>query len=145
LPRNRLLANADLTVAHFYALRIYHFCCISSVDSAITPTIQKALSSILSIAQRIFDSGRADLFEWLDWPLFIAGVKTEDSIHREWVLGKLRPGTLRTALEYMLEAKENWGLSISVDMIAKVIGGDPLECGSTNAPLALSSLRTAVG
>ncbi|CZR60847.1 uncharacterized protein PAC_10743 [Phialocephala subalpina] len=115
-PRTRTLVNADLSIAYFHAVRIYLFRCTPGKPSAPCPTdIQQSLRTILSIAHKTFASEDDALFHRIEWPLFIAGVETNDSIHREWIQGKLGESSIGTALDQVLQVQQMIGRRVGVE------------------------------
>jgi hypothetical protein len=123
IPRNRLLCNIDWVVAHFYALRIYHFHCTCAPADKSPKIVKDALASLLSVVQRTLCHGVTDQTDRLQWALFLAGIETEDAIHREWILSKmLVRGQLReTLLAILSEREKNGGTRVSAHVMREMM------------------------
>lgn len=123
----------------------------SALNGDTPGTVAASLSSLLKIAHRSFDSLIAGIHERLQWPLFMAGIETQDPIHRSWILSHMRQSALLTALKrvYIEEAKTGCRLSMGSikETLANVDAGGDLTTinrtsawGSTNSLLDSSSV-----
>ena len=118
------MLNADFMVSYFWALRIYKFRCFLRCDeaSATPPEILSCLNSILTVAQRTFSTGyEQQTVERFQWALFMAGIETADSIHREWIAAKMHRARLRSAFERILDMQSQAGRRVSISIVRQVI------------------------
>jgi len=126
-PWPRLLTNAEFIVSYFYAVRIYHFC--SSIPDAKDKeerplAVSQALAAILDIAQRTFATGNEELYERMQWPLFVAGLETADAIHKEWILEKLTIGTFKEILREIARIQEKSGKRSGMAKVRELCGSE---------------------
>jgi Fungal specific transcription factor domain len=120
-PRTRLLQNIDWIVSHSHAARIYNYRCLVAASNETRPaTVQNSVSSLLRAAHRAFASGIVDASAQLQWPLFVAGLETQDPIHQDWILGKLVGGKFHAMLEAVLNAQQQAGGRISIHSIRNI-------------------------
>ncbi|KAF7945683.1 uncharacterized protein EAE97_004721 [Botrytis byssoidea] len=120
--RPRFLINADWILSYFYAIRIYHFrYTTQNGDRNARPkVIKRALKSLLDIAQRIFAQGDEEHYERLHWPLFMAGIETTDTIHREWILEKFSSGKFKTVLEKVSKIQHLSGTRVHMSLVREM-------------------------
>ncbi|KAM0180829.1 hypothetical protein ACHAPF_002122 [Botrytis cinerea] len=120
--RPRFLVNADWILSYFYAIRIYHFRYTTQNEdrNARPKVVKRALKSLLDIAQRIFAKGDEEHYERLHWPLFMAGIETTDTIHREWILKKFSSGKFKTVLEKVLKIQHLSGTRVHMSLIREM-------------------------
>ncbi|KAK6600454.1 hypothetical protein H4I96_07780 [Botrytis cinerea] len=120
--RPRFLVNADWILSYFYAIRIYHFRYTTQNEdrNARPKVVKRALKSLLDIAQRIFAKGDEEHYERLHWPLFMAGIETRDTIHREWILKKFSSGKFKTVLEKVLKIQHLSGTRVHMSLIREM-------------------------
>lgn len=105
-PRPRILVNADYDVILFQALKIYWFrCTVSSLTIATPAEIESCIKSILTIVQRTFSGRSTELHDRLQWPLFLAGIESSDSIYREWIFSRITSDRVAKALRDILDAQ----------------------------------------
>lgn len=53
------------------------------------PWLDSTLTTLLSIAHKSLDANPELIYRYI-WPLCIAGVKTRDPIHRDWIVGQVK-------------------------------------------------------
>jgi hypothetical protein len=53
------------------------------------PWLDATLTTLLSIAHKSLDANPELIYRYI-WPLCIAGVKTQDPIHRDWIAGQVK-------------------------------------------------------
>jgi hypothetical protein len=105
-PRPRILVNADYDVVLFHALRIYYFrSTISDLEIETPVDIQSSLNTVLTIIQRTFCTRSTELHDRLQWPLFLAGIETSDTIYREWIFSRLTSDRVAAALQRTVDAQ----------------------------------------
>lgn len=122
LPRTRVLVNADYDVVLFNALHIYYFRSTIVDLTMDTPLeICMALKNLLSIVQQTFASNGTELHERLQWPLFLAGIETDDMIYREWIVSKLTSYRVLVALKSTLEAQQRTGKRLKMTEIRNIL------------------------
>lgn len=115
MPRTRVLVNADYDVVLFNALRIYYFrSTITDLTMDTPPEICLALKNLLSIVRQTFAFNGTELHERLQWPLFLAGIETDDPIYREWIILKLTSYCVLGALKSTLEAQQRTGKRLTM-------------------------------
>jgi exosome complex RNA-binding protein Csl4 len=90
--------------------------------SVASPSTKRALESLLTLAQRICTRGSPPKFEKFHWALFIAGIETNDLLHREWILGEITGVRLNLAIVKVLGVKDRTR-TISMATIRKLLGG----------------------
>jgi hypothetical protein len=99
------------------------------------PEIQNSLKMILTIIQRTFASRSTELHDRLQWPLFLAGIETNDTIYREWIFSRLTSDHVSAALQQALDAQEFKGRRLRMaeirDMLYKSDGLDLPPCSTT--------------
>ncbi|KAH8680747.1 hypothetical protein BX600DRAFT_504502 [Xylariales sp. PMI_506] len=132
--KSRTGTNADMGTAYFHAVQIYLFRCTLDEPSTETPgSVQAALNAILLIARRVLGPENAiggsgpsrgsgvgedhALFHRLEWPLFIAGVETNDVIYQDWILQKLAKGNTRLVFEKVLDAQARTGQRVGIEFL----------------------------
>lgn len=106
--RSRLLLNVDWAVALFYSLRIYLFRALNEVT--VSSKVYHAMTSILLIVQRRLSSGKDEMFRNFQMPLFMAGIETNDPIHREWVTSKLTLPRYKRSIQEILQLQHECGV-----------------------------------
>ncbi|KAJ8067733.1 hypothetical protein OCU04_003338 [Sclerotinia nivalis] len=118
----RFLVNADWILSYYYAIRIYHFrYTIQDENHNTRPkVVKRALKSLLNIVQRIFAKGDEEHYERLHWPLFMAGIETSDTIHREWILEKFSFGKFKIVLERVLKIQHLSGTRVHMSLIREM-------------------------
>jgi len=80
------------------------------------PEYQKCLKTLLTITSRTFASRNSELYDRLQWPLFIAGIETEDEIYQNWI-SMLSSGRAAAALERVLNAQNVAGKRLTMHEI----------------------------
>jgi len=104
IPRTRVQMNADYDVVLFNALRVYYFRTTVDVGESAAPQhIRAALKSIMTIVRRTFASNGNELYDRLQWPLFLAGIETDDGFYSDWILSKLPKNRAKAALENVIQ------------------------------------------
>lgn len=104
---SRLLSNVDWSVTLFHALRLYLF--RATDEGTSSSSVQEALSSVLRIAQRRLSSGSNELLRRFEMPLFLAGIETNDPIHREWAQSKLTGPRYKRSMVQVLGLQRQYG------------------------------------
>jgi hypothetical protein len=114
LPRPRVNVNADYDVILFNALRIYFF--RSTLPSSSLPLsiptplhITEAIKTLLTIIERTFVSKGTELHDRLQWPLFLAGIETDDLVYRRVILERMTSRRVEKALRRILERQKREG------------------------------------
>jgi hypothetical protein len=104
MPRSRVQINADYNVVLFNALKVYYFRArVGDAELEAPPDIQKALMHILIIIRRTFASNGNELHDRLQWPLFLAGIETDDGFHSDWVLSRISKNRQKRVLEMVIQ------------------------------------------
>ena len=85
------------------------------------PLIQIALKNLLSIVQRSFVSSRGELHDRLQWPLFLAGIETDDGIYKEWILSRITKNRARAALQQTIDIQSNSGKRLGMGEIRSLL------------------------
>ncbi|KFZ10557.1 hypothetical protein V502_08054 [Pseudogymnoascus sp. VKM F-4520 (FW-2644)] len=133
--------NCAISAVVFHALQICWARCNESVfGSVASPSTKGAMESLLTLAHRICSRGSPPKFERFHWALFIAGIETNDLLHREWILGKIAGVRLNLAIVKVLAVKDRTG-TISMTTIRKLLSGDVCaSCEVANMTLMHSTL-----
>jgi hypothetical protein len=136
--------NADYDVVLFNALRVYYFrATLSDLEVETPPEVETALESLFFVIERTFASKNNDLHDRLQWPMFIAGIETNNRIYGQWILSKITKNRARAALEQTIEAQSLTGKRLTMSEIrALLYDGDLDELG--NLPLGRSSFLGAM-
>jgi hypothetical protein len=114
--------NADYDVVLFNALRVYYFRTIlSDLSMETPPEVEAALKSLLFIIDRTFESKNNDLHDRLQWPMFIAGIETNDPIHRNWILSRMTKNRARATLEQTIEIQSFIGKRLAMSDIRALL------------------------
>lgn len=85
------------------------------------PAICQALKNLLAVVQQTFASNGTELHERLQWPLFLAGIETDDTIYREWIISKLTSYRVLGALKCTLEAQQTTGKRLRMTEIREIL------------------------
>lgn len=95
----------------------------TNLDLAIEtpPEIQACLKTILHIIQRTFVSSNNELHDRLQWPLFLAGIETDDVIYRDWIMSRLTKGRVRGALGQIIEQQTSCGRRMTIAEIRSLL------------------------
>jgi len=124
MPRTRVLVNADYDVVLFNSLRIYYFrSTLTDLFLKTPPPISTALKNILAIVQQTFVTNGTELHERLQWPLFLAGIETDDPIYRDWIMSKLTTYRVIEALTRTLEAQHRVGHRLAMVEVKEILHG----------------------
>lgn len=105
---------ALVTASFYYAILIYlHRSRHSPFGGRPVPSdIQSALGKLVSTAYYTVASGPVQLLERFQWALLIAGIETNDPVHRDWVRGNIADPSLKGTLELVLDAQRTRPLSM---------------------------------
>lgn len=131
--------NADYDVVLFNALRVYYFrTTLSDLEVETPPEVETALESLFFVIERTFTSKNNDLHDRLQWPMFIAGIETNNRIYGQWILSKITKNRARAALEQTIEIQSFTGRRLTMSEIrmllceedANEVGILPLERSS---------------
>lgn len=124
--QSEIWLNCAISVIVFHALQIcWARCNGSSFGSVASHSTKRALESLLTLAHRICSRGSPPKFERFHWALFIAGIETNDLLHREWILGKIAGLRLNLAIVKVLAIKDRTG-TISMTTIRTLLSGKVL-------------------
>jgi len=104
-------------VVLFNALRVYFFrSTISDLSMETPPEYKKCLMNLLTIISRTFTSRNSELYDRLQWPLFIAGIETNDEVYQNWI-SMLSSGRAGAALARVLHAQKVSGKRLTMHEI----------------------------
>jgi len=84
------------------------------------PEYQKCLKTLLTITSRTFASRNSELYDRLQWPLFIAGIETDDEVYRNWI-SMLSRGRAAEALERVLYIQNVSGKRMTMHEIRELL------------------------
>lgn len=113
--------NSAISIIVYHALQIcWARCTGSSFGSPASPSTKCALELLLTLAQRICRRSSPPKFERFHWALFIAGIETNDLLHREWILGRISGVRLNIAIVKVLAIKDRSG-TISMATIRNLL------------------------
>lgn len=129
MPRDRVLINADYDVVLFHALKVYYFRVTDSdsTTSEIPPEIKRALTTMLDIVDRTFTLKTSVLHDRLQWPLFLAGIETDDNRIRHLILGSITSRRAREALERTIEHQLCSGKRLAMSVIKALLCESDLD------------------
>jgi hypothetical protein len=122
LPRPRVNVNADYDVILFNALSIYfHRSTLptSSLPLSIKtpPHITESIKTLLTIIERTFVSKGTELHDRLQWPLFLAGIETDDLVYRGRILERMTSRRVEKALRRILERQKREGRRLEMGSV----------------------------
>ncbi|CAF3449348.1 unnamed protein product [Fusarium graminearum] len=120
--------------AYFHAIRIYIFrCAVEPQGGETPPQILRSLKAVLQIARSVLKSECRDLeaaggtreneeiFHRLEWPLFIAGVETQDVFYQDWIVRRMYKTRIKKALESVLEEQARAGKRVGVEFMRQAL------------------------
>jgi hypothetical protein len=114
--------NADYDVVLFNALRVYYFrTTISDLSIKTPPEVETALENLFFVIERTFASKNNDLHDRLQWPMFIAGIETNNRIYGQWILSKITKNRARAALEQTIEIQSFTGKRLTMSEIRSLL------------------------
>lgn len=96
------------------------------------PEIKQYVETILTIVERTFESRGTELHDRLQWPLFLAGIETQNPIYRSWIKSRLSTDSAVGALQRTLDAQELAGRRLKMVEIRELLS-------FSEAPALLSS------
>jgi hypothetical protein len=109
------MVNADFDVVLFNALKIYYFrSTVCDLKIETPQEIENSLKAILTITQRTFSTRSTELHDRLQWPLFLTGIETNDTIYQEWIFSRLTGSNVATSLQHILDAQALAGQRLSM-------------------------------
>lgn len=102
----------------FNALRIYYFrSTIEDLGIETPSNVRASLKTLLSIVQRTFTPKGTKYNDRLQWPLFLAGIETDDGIYREWIMSTMTSGSVLMVLRRTLDAQRASGMRLTMTEI----------------------------
>jgi hypothetical protein len=114
--------NADYDVVLFNALKVYYFrTTLSDLSMEAPPEVETALESLFFVIERTFASKNNDLHDRLQWPMFIAGIETNNRIYGQWILSKIAKNRARAALEQTIETQSFTGRRLTMSEIRSLL------------------------
>lgn len=114
-----------MSITFFYALQIYLLRSRSQgFGGTRSPLIHNALQSLISTAHLALTVGRVQLLERFQWALLIAGVETDDVVHRDWIISNISDPQLEKMLGIILDKKRQLGGEVTMSTIRQMICGD---------------------
>lgn len=75
------------TVVYFYVCSGEHQ--LASLDETVFPSLEQAVSRVLNLALKVHKN-RPRIMIRIAWPLFMAGIATQDEVHQDWVSDRLK-------------------------------------------------------
>jgi hypothetical protein len=101
------------------------------------PDIKDSLKIILTIIERTFTSRGTELHDRLQWPLFLAGIETKDSIYRAWIFSRLTSDRVAMVLQQTIDAQAVAGKRLRMADIRDLLyqGERPTLLENNNAGL----------
>ncbi|RDW82473.1 hypothetical protein BP6252_03585 [Coleophoma cylindrospora] len=88
-PGERLVSNILTIVPHYHAV-VLDFFRLTRPGQPLNHKQDAALKGITTLAFQAYQNeGDRAMFR-IAWPLFIAGIETDDLVHREWILTRFR-------------------------------------------------------
>ncbi|KAJ5085196.1 hypothetical protein N7532_009967 [Penicillium argentinense] len=118
---------ALVTVTFFHALEIY---LVRSRNSALgevpTPgSVQRSLKELINTAYYAMAAGPVQLLERFQWALLIAGIETQDPVHRDWISVSISDPAIKGIYDAVLAAKTPSGISMRAvrELVGRRCGG----------------------
>ncbi|KUJ09596.1 uncharacterized protein LY89DRAFT_690066 [Mollisia scopiformis] len=126
---DRVLINADYDVVLFHSLRVYYFrAIISDSNTAEIPQdIKQALDIMLDIIQRTFASKSSELHDRLQWPLFLAGIETDNGLYRKAIMSSITSRRAREALQKTIDHQTCSGKRLAMSVIKALLCESDVE------------------
>lgn len=85
----KFVANIRFVVPYYHA-SVVHFHRITKASKPLGEVQKSALREIVKLAFEAYkDAGDSAMLR-ISWPLFIAALETDDSVHREWIMVRFR-------------------------------------------------------
>lgn len=75
---------------------------VAETESEAPSDIRTALKDIMTIIRRTFASNGNELHDRLQWPLFLAGIETDDGFYSDWILSRISKNRSKVALETVI-------------------------------------------
>lgn len=85
----RLISNVRYIVPNFHAT-VLHFLRITRFNQILDERQRLSLREIMTLAFKSFKHEGDTAMMRISWPLFMAGLETDDLLHREWILERFR-------------------------------------------------------
>ncbi|PVH84865.1 hypothetical protein DL98DRAFT_410525 [Cadophora sp. DSE1049] len=85
----RLISNVRYIVPNFHAT-VLQFLQITRFDQGLDERQRLSLREIMTLAFKSFKHEGDTAMMRISWPLFMAGLETDDLLHREWILDRFR-------------------------------------------------------
>ncbi|KAG4434825.1 hypothetical protein IFR05_009696 [Cadophora sp. M221] len=87
--QKRLISNVRYIVPNFHAT-VLQFLRITRFDKGLDERQRLSLREIMTLAFKSFKHEGDTAMMRITWPLFMAGLETDDLLHREWILDRFR-------------------------------------------------------
>ncbi|RGP80300.1 zn 2cys6 transcription factor [Fusarium longipes] len=118
---------ALVTSTIFYALQIYLH---RSRDSAfgqmpLPQDIDTALKELVIAAYHAIATGPVQLLERFQWALMIAGIETQDPVHRDWISANISDPVIKSVFSLVLAAKGRSDKGVSMEEIRDLVSRRP--------------------
>jgi hypothetical protein len=85
----KFITNLRFVVPFYYAVALCYYRLTGTISS--TDTQRTAgLKQIVTLAHITYADQGMEALARMGWPLFIAGLETDDSVHRDWILEHFR-------------------------------------------------------
>ena len=116
-PRDRLLCNADWAACNFHALTIYHHRW-SSPEGGVG--VADTVADLLSIIRKTLAGGGKGQLDRVQWPLFWAGVETDDVYYQDWISARMTNRRLQAALQAVYQEQVLSGSRVNIGRIRQL-------------------------
>ncbi|KAL2794034.1 hypothetical protein BJX66DRAFT_338314 [Aspergillus keveii] len=133
---SQLHEYAGIVLAFMNFARIYHFRVAETGNPTTPPEIVAAMMEIMETAHRTFSSSSRRGFNLLELPLFMLGLESKDSIHREWILQRLPTSRYRLAMERIVTLQQQTNRRVSIAEMREFLR-DPSRVVSPQQELGL--------
>ncbi|KAH7360349.1 hypothetical protein BKA65DRAFT_547072 [Rhexocercosporidium sp. MPI-PUGE-AT-0058] len=87
--QKRLISNVRYIVPNFHAT-VLQFLRITRFDKCLDERQRLSLREIMTLAFKSFKHEGDTAMMRISWPLFMAGLETDDLLHREWIFDRFR-------------------------------------------------------
>jgi hypothetical protein len=127
-PRPKIPLLAYVSITFFYALQIYFLrSSAQGFGSDTCLSVQNALKCLISTAHLALNVGPVQLLERFQWALLIAGIETDDVVHRDWIFANISDPGIKKLLRVILDRKQELGGEITMPTIRQMVNGEEVQ------------------
>ncbi|KAM0504727.1 hypothetical protein ACHAP8_002113 [Fusarium lateritium] len=114
---------ALVTATIFYALQIYLYRSRNNVfgQTPIPQDMDTALKELVAAAYQTIATGPVQLLERFQWALLIAGIETNDPVHRDWISANISDPVIKSVFNLVLSAKGRSDEGVSMEAVRDLV------------------------